>query len=218
VHGPPAGGPIPGRFPAVSATGVPIEEDVMKLRPRVVLVAALLAATAASNAQQPSAEKAWREPGQSWQASRASADQALQQLYSLEPRARKEFGESVAYAVFDVDAGGNGNGIAVETSIREETLMGVQGSRPASPGGYRQVWLFRTGRAYRLFVANGHEFADGTRLTPHMVRGTQWPPGALDVDDDTVLYHITADGLAREVTMPASAYRRNAAFDRNTRS
>lgn len=189
----------------------------MKIRPMLfALVAASTATIAAANSSP--ASTSWRDPGQSWQATRDMAEETMDRLYRLEPSARRAVRQAGYYAVFDVGADGSGLGMVVEESIREETLMGVRSSQPATSGGYRQVWVFRTPEAYRQFVAHGHAFADGTRLEPRMTRNMQWPPGALEVAYDITLYHITNEGLEREVTMSASAYRRNATFDRGSRS
>lgn len=189
----------------------------MKLRPMLFALAAASTATIAA-ASSSFASTSWGDPDQSRQATRDMVEQTMQRLYSLEPNARRAVRQAGYYAVFDVGADGNGLGMVVEESIREETLMGVRSSQPATPGGYRQVWVFRTPEAYREFIAHGRAFADGTRLEPRVSLGTQWPPGALKIDHDITLYHITDEGLVSELTMPASAYRRNVAFDRSGRS
>ncbi|WP_146908413.1 hypothetical protein [Arenimonas daejeonensis] len=188
----------------------------MKIRPMLfALVAASTATLVGASAS--FASTSWKDPGQSRQATRDMVEQTIDRLYSLEPSARRAIRQSGYYAVFDIAADGSGRGMVVEESIREETLMGVSGSQPATPGGYRQVWVFKTPEAYREFIAHGHAFADGTRLEPNLALGAPWPPGALRVADDVTLYHITNEGLVMDLTMPASAYRRNIAFDRTGR-
>lgn len=183
----------------------------MKVRPLLLALVAALATTAVASSAETLPHY---NPAQSAPETRAMVDTTLERLYALEPSARQALSQAVAYAVFQVDASGNGRGMVVEDSIQEFTLMGVHGSGPVSDGGYRQVWVIRDPKTYREFKGYGWSFADGTRLQPRMVRGQQWPVGALEVNDRILVYHLTSDGLAREASLPASRYLRNWAFDR----
>ena len=184
----------------------------MKVRPLLLALVAALATTAVAA---PSGEYLPHyNPGQSAPETRAMVDSTLERLYTLEPSARRAVKQAVAYAVFQVDASGNGRGMVVEDSIQEFTLMGVHGSGPVPDGGYRQVWIIRDPKSYREFKAYGWSFPQGATLQPRMVRGQQWPVGALEVNSRILVYHMTGDGLARSASLPPSRYLRNWAFDR----
>ncbi len=195
-----------------AATGPHVEDVAMKLRPILFALVAALATTAAAA---PSGETLpHRNPHQSTQQTRDMADATLRHLFAIEPSARTAINQGYGYAVFEIDANGNGQGILFLDSIREETLMGVHGSGPLQGTGYRQVWILRDPRAYREFVSHGWTFPQGARLQPRMVRGQQWPAGALDVNGRILVYHLTDDGLASEAALPPSSYMRNWAWDR----
>ena len=184
----------------------------MKHRSILLALVAALATTAVAGASGESLPH--YNPGQSAPETRAMVDSTLERLYALEPSAERAINQAVAYAVFQVDASGNGRGMVVEDSIQEFTLMGVHGSGPVPDGGYRQVWVLRDPKTYREFKASGWSFPNGARLQPRMVRGQQWPAGALEVTDRILVYHLTGDGLATEASLPPSRYLRNWAFDR----
>ena len=184
----------------------------MKHRSILLALVAALATTAVAGASGSSLPH--RNPDQSAQQTRDMADATLARLFQLQPDARSAINRAVAYAVFEVDASGDGRGMLVEDSIQEETLMGVHGAGPLQGGGYRQVWVIRDPRTYREFLSHGWSFPQGARLGQRMVRGQQWPVGALEVNDRILVYHLTDQGLATEATIPRSAYLRNWAFDR----
>ena len=184
----------------------------MKHRSILLALVAALATTAVAGASGESLPH--YNPAQSAPETRAMVDATLARLYELEPSAEQAINQAVAYAVFQIDASGNGRGMVVEDSIQEFTLMGVHGSGPVPGGGYRQVWVIRDPKTYREFKAYGWSFPDGARLQLRMVRGQQWPVGALEVNDRILVYHLGNDGLASEVSLPRSRYLRNWAFDR----
>jgi lipid-binding SYLF domain-containing protein len=147
---------------------------------------------------------------------RKVADQTLQRLYKLQPRARQAIEKAAGYATFSnfgmkllVAGGGKGEGIAVNNNTKQETFMKmleVQAGLGFGIKKFRVVWVFETPAAFDTFVNSGWEL--GAQSTAAAQIGGQggWAAGALSVSPGVWLYQLTDNGIALELTAKGTKY------------
>jgi lipid-binding SYLF domain-containing protein len=150
---------------------------------------------------------------------RKTAEQTLERLYQLQPRAKDAIAKAAGYAVFSnfgmkllVAGGGTGQGVAVERTSKREVFMKmveVQAGLGFGVKKFQLVWIFETQKAFNDFVVSGWEI--GAQANATVKRGGQgaWAAGALSVSPGVWLYQLAGDGLAVELTAKGTKYYRD---------
>jgi lipid-binding SYLF domain-containing protein len=150
---------------------------------------------------------------------RKTAEQTLERLYRLQPKAKAAIEKAAGYAVFSnfgmkllVTGGGTGSGVAVERTSKREVFMKmveVQAGLGFGVKKFQLVWIFETQKAFNDFVRSGWEI--GAQTTATAKRGDQgaWAAGALSVSPGVWLYQLAGDGLAVELTAKGTKYYRD---------
>jgi lipid-binding SYLF domain-containing protein len=150
---------------------------------------------------------------------RRTAEQTLERLYRLQPKAKPAIEKAAGYAVFSnfgmkllVTGGGTGSGVAVERTSKREVFMKmveIQAGLGFGVKKFQLVWIFETQKAFNDFVLSGWEI--GAQTTATAKRGDQgaWAAGALSVSPGVWLYQLAGDGLALELTAKGTKYFRD---------
>ena len=150
---------------------------------------------------------------------RRTAEQTLERLYRLQPRAKAAIDKAAGYAVFSnfgmkllVTGGGTGQGIAVERTSKREVFMKmveVQAGLGFGVKKFQLVWIFETQKAFNDFVVSGWEIGAQTTATAKLGNQGAWAAGALSVSPGVWLYQLAGDGLAVELTAKGTKYYRD---------
>ncbi|MFC1789296.1 hypothetical protein ACFLZE_05245 [Thermodesulfobacteriota bacterium] len=147
---------------------------------------------------------------------RNMAKETLAKLYKLQPAAKKTISKSVGYAVFSnfgmkifLFGSGTGKGLVIDKTTKKETFMKmIEGQVGLGLGAkkFRQVWVFKSKKALNGFINSGWEF--GGQTTAAAKTGTKGGDiaGAISVNVDILLYQLTDDGLALELTGKGTKY------------
>jgi len=147
---------------------------------------------------------------------RKMAKETLSRLYKEQPAAKKAISKSAGYAVFSnfgmkifFFGSGKGKGVVIEKASKKETFMKmIEGQAGLGLGAkkFRQVWVFKSRKALNDFINSGWEF--GGQTTAAAKTGTKGGDmaGAIAVDVDILLYQLTDDGLALELTGKGTKY------------
>jgi lipid-binding SYLF domain-containing protein len=147
---------------------------------------------------------------------RKMAEETLAKLYKLQPKARKAIETSAGHGVFSnfgmkifFVGGGKGEGIVINKKNNEETFMKMVEAQAGLGLGakkFRQVWVFKSQKALSDFVNSGWEFGgQGTAAAKVGKEGGDLA-GAISVDADILLYQLTEEGLALELTAKGTKY------------
>ncbi len=163
-------------------------------------------------------------PGISFAASKAesqaevrkAAQEALNEVYKLQPAARKAVESAAGYAAFSnfgmkilVAGGGSGKGIAVNNKTKAATYMKmaeVQAGIGMGVKKFKLVWVFETEKALNEFINSGWELgAQATAAAKTGDKGSSYQ-GAVAVAPGVWLYQATGDGLALELTAKGTKY------------
>jgi len=147
---------------------------------------------------------------------RKMAKETLGKLYKVQPSAKKAVEKSAGYAVFSnfgmkifFIGSGKGEGIVVNNKTKKETFMKmIEGQVGLGLGAkkFRQVWVFKTKKALSDFINSGWEFGgQGTAAAKVGDQGGD-VAGAIAVDVDILLYQLTDEGLALELTAKGTKY------------
>ena len=147
---------------------------------------------------------------------RKMAKETLNRLYKEQPGAKKVVNESAGYAVFSnfgmkilLFGSGTGKGLVVDKAAKKETFMKmIEGQVGLGMGvkKFRQVWVFNSKKALNGFIYSGWEV--GGQATAAAKSGSEGGDmaGAISVDTDILLYQLTDDGLALELTGKGTKY------------
>jgi lipid-binding SYLF domain-containing protein len=147
---------------------------------------------------------------------RNMAKETLARLYKLQPAAKKAISKSSGYAVFSnfgmkifLFGSGTGKGLVIDKATKKETFMKmIEGQVGLGIGAkkFRQVWVFKSKKALNGFINSGWEL--GGQTTAAAKTGTKGGDiaGAIAVDVDILLYQLTDDGLALELTGKGTKY------------
>ncbi len=150
---------------------------------------------------------------------RQTAQQTLERLYRIQPKAKAAIEKAAGYAVFSnfgmkllAAGGGTGSGVAVERTSKREVFMKmveVQAGLGFGVKKFQLVWIFETQKAFNDFVASGWEI--GAQANATAMRGDQgaWASGAASVSPGVWLYQLAGDGLALELTAKGTKYFRD---------
>jgi len=147
---------------------------------------------------------------------RKMAKETLARLYKVQPAAKKAISKSAGYAVFSnfgmkifFFGSGKGKGLVIDKATKKETFMKMfEGQVGLGMGAkkFSQVWVFKTKKALNDFINSGWEF--GGQATAAAKSGSEGGDmaGAIAVDVDILLYQLTEDGLALELTGKGTKY------------
>jgi lipid-binding SYLF domain-containing protein len=147
---------------------------------------------------------------------RNMAKETLARLYKVQPAAKKNVAASAGYAVFSnfgmkifFIGSGKGKGVVIDKATKKETFMKMMEGQLGLGLGvkkFRQVWVFKSKKALNGFLDSGWEF--GGQATAAAKSGSQGGDmaGAIAVDVDILLYQLTDDGLALELTGKGTKY------------
>ena len=147
-------------------------------------------------------------------------DQALAELYKVQPSARGHIEKAAGYAVFSnfgmkvlVAGGGSGRGIVIDNKTKKETFMKmaeVQAGLGFGVKNFRLVWVFEKKSDLDRFVNSGWEIgAQSTASAKVAGQGASVYAGAVSVTPGVWLYQLTGDGLALELTAKGTKYYRD---------
>jgi len=147
---------------------------------------------------------------------RNMAKETLARLYKVQPAAKKAVAASAGYAVFSnfglkifFVGSGTGKGLVIDKTTKKETFMKmIEGQVGLGLGAkkFRQVWVFKSKKALNDFINSGWEF--GGQATAAAKSGSKGGDmaGAISVDVDILLYQLTDDGLALELSGKGTKY------------
>jgi lipid-binding SYLF domain-containing protein len=151
---------------------------------------------------------------------RLMAQQTLERLYKVQPKAKAAIAKSAGHAVFSnfgmkilFAGGGTGSGVAVKTATGKETFMKmveVQAGLGFGVKKFRLVWIFETAAAFDNFINSGWELGAQTTAAAQLDGQGAWAAGALSVSPGIWLYQLSDDGLALELTAKGTKYYRDA--------
>jgi lipid-binding SYLF domain-containing protein len=147
---------------------------------------------------------------------RKMVKETLAKLYKVQPNAKKAVEKSAGYAVFSnfglkifFFGSGKGKGVVVNNKTKKETFMKmIEGQVGLGLGAkkFKQVWVFNSEKALSDFVNSGWEFGgQGTAAAKSGEKGGDLA-GAIAVDEDILLYQLTEEGLALELTAKGTKY------------
>ena len=105
--------------------------------------------------------------------------------------------------------GGKGKGIVINKEGNTETFMKMVEAQAGLGLGakkFRQVWVFKSQKALNDFVNSGWEFGGQGTAAAKVGEGGGDLAGAISVDVDILLYQLTEEGLALELTAKGTKY------------
>ena len=147
---------------------------------------------------------------------RKMANQTLQDLYKMEPKAQTDIQTSAGYAVFN-NMGTNllllstarGAGIAVNSQTKDETFMKMVSAGAGLGVGvkdYRVVFVFKTEKAFKEFLDSGWSGSAQADAAAKAGEKGGAESGAMEVAPDVWVYQITKNGLALQATLQGTKY------------
>lgn len=150
---------------------------------------------------------------------RKSSQSILNQLYKIQPSARKVVDASVGYAVFSnfgmkifFAGGGSGHGLVFDKATQRETFMKmveVQAGLGLGVKKFKAVFVFQDKEKLNAFVNSGWEATAQT--TAAAIDGNKGMSiqGAVSVSPGVWVYQITDQGLALDATIKGTKYYKN---------
>jgi lipid-binding SYLF domain-containing protein len=160
--------------------------------------------------------RAGDSPDQKREKTRKMAAQTLQDLYKMEPTAQTAVQNSAGYAVFNnmgtnllVLSTAHGSGIAVSTQSKQETFMKmVSGGAGFGVGvkGYRVIFVLETDNALRQFLDSGWSGSAQADAAAKAGKSGGAYSGAVEVAPGVLVYQITKNGLALQLTLQGTKY------------
>lgn len=150
------------------------------------------------------------------QAIRNVTNETLQEVYSVQPKAKKNVAKAAGYAAFTItDAkliflgGGGGKGMAVNNSTGQEIFMGADDVQVGFGLGikkYDVLFVFGTEKALLDFGNNGWKLGgQATLAATDSVNGDSLE-GAVSVGPDIWMYQLTDKGLEASITVRGIHY------------
>lgn len=147
---------------------------------------------------------------------RKMASKTLQDLYKMEPTAQAEIKKSAGYAVFN-NMGTNllllstarGAGIAVNSQSKQETFMKMISAGAGLGIGvkdYRVVFVFQTEKALSQFLDSGWSGSGQADAAAKAGEKGGAHSGAAEVAPGILVYQITKNGLALQLTLQGTKY------------
>lgn len=144
----------------------------------------------------------------------AASAKVLNDLYKVQPGAKKAVNSAVGYAVFSnfgmkifFAGGGSGKGYAVGGGKKTYMkMLEVQAGLGLGVKKFGLVWVFNSKSAYDQFVNSGWEVGgQASAAAKHEDQGDAFQ-GAIAIADGVFLYQITESGLAAELTVKGTKY------------
>ena len=175
----------------------------MSVKSLLTLAAALVIVSGCMSPQGDSAQE-------KRQAAHEMKNEALAELYKLEPHARGQISQAVGYAVFSnvgvyliLLSAGNGYGVVEDNETGAEHYMKMASGGLGIGLGvkdFRGVFVFTTRDALDQFVESGWDAsAQADAAAKSEDKGDAWA-GAVDIAPGIKLYQITKNGLALQAT------------------
>jgi lipid-binding SYLF domain-containing protein len=157
---------------------------------------------------------------------RKMASQTLQDLYKAEPTAQAEIQKSAGYAVFN-NMGTNlfllstarGAGIAVNSQSKQETFMKMVSAGAGLGVGvkdYRVIFVFETEQALSQFLDSGWSGSAQTDAAAKAGEKGGAHSGAVEVAPGVLVYQITKNGLALQITLQGTKYYKDDDLNKKT--
>ena len=147
---------------------------------------------------------------------RAMVRETLNELYEMQPGAKKTISDSAGYAVFAnfgtkifVTGGGSGEGIAFDNKTKKEIFMKmieIQAGLGFGIKRFRVVWVFQQHKDFYDFINSGWELGGQTSVSAQLGDEGGGFAGAMSVSPGVWLYQLTDDGLAFELTGKGTKY------------
>jgi lipid-binding SYLF domain-containing protein len=158
-------------------------------------------------------------PDQERAAIRQMVHQKLQKLYQAQPAAKSAVHSAVGYAVFSntgikilLAGSGTGKGMAVNNSTKAETFMKMLELQAGLGFGVKKftvVFVFTTAKAFNDFVNSGWQFGSQASAAAKTSEKGGSMQGATSVSDGVFMYQMTDKGLAAEITVKSTKYRKD---------
>jgi lipid-binding SYLF domain-containing protein len=147
---------------------------------------------------------------------RKAASDALNEVYKVQPAARKAVASSAGYAAFSnfgmkilVAGSGTGKGTAVNNKTKAVTYMKMAELQAGLGFGikkFKLLWVFETQDALDKFVNSGWEIGgQATASAKSGDKGASYQ-GAVSVSPGVWLYQVTGNSLALELTAKGTKY------------
>lgn len=147
---------------------------------------------------------------------RKEVKSTLNELYKLNPSAKKAVGKAAGYAVFD-NFGTNvlllstarGKGIAVDNSTRKETFMkmiSVGAGIGLGVKDFRAIFIFENKKALDSFINSGWDASGQADAAAKAGKTGGAVSGATSVGPGIWVYQITKNGLAAQATLQGTKY------------
>jgi lipid-binding SYLF domain-containing protein len=147
---------------------------------------------------------------------RKMAVQTLNDLYKLQPTAQGAIQKSAGYAVFN-NMGTNllllstarGSGMAVSSKTKQETFMKMISAGAGLGVGvkdYRVVFVFANDQALARFLDSGWSGSAQTDAAAKAGKEGAAYSGAVEVAPGVLVYQITKNGLALQLTLQGTKY------------
>ena len=147
---------------------------------------------------------------------RKMANETLNDLYKVQPKAKAGIQQAAGYAVFD-NMGANvlllstarGSGIAVHSKSMRETFMKMVSAGAGLGLGvkdYRVVFVFETDKAFTRFLDSGWSGSAQTDAAAKAGESGAAYSGAVEVAPGVWVYQITKNGLALQLTLQGTKY------------
>jgi lipid-binding SYLF domain-containing protein len=143
-------------------------------------------------------------------------DEILKQLYKAQPKAKEVIDKSIGYASFSnfgmkilIAGGGTGSGVVISKSGAKPVYMKmaeVQAGIGLGIKSFQNIFIFQTEAALNDFVNSGWTFGGQvTAAAKYDKNGTAYQ-GATVVAPGVLMYQLTDNGLAAEITGKGTKY------------
>ena len=154
--------------------------------------------------------------------------EVLKDLYKTEPASKAAIEKAVGYAVF-ANTGVNvlllstarGSGLAVNNKTKQETFMkmvSVGGGLGMGVKGYDVVFVFETEKALAQFLDSGWEGSGQADAAAKAGQKGGAYSGAMEVAPGVLVYQITKNGLALQLTLQGTKYYKDDNLNKTNKS
>ena len=147
---------------------------------------------------------------------RKMANETLNRLYKVQPKAKQAVAKAAGYAVFSnfglkifVAGSGQGTGLAVNNRTKSVTYMKmleVQAGLGFGVKKFKLVWVFENQKDLNNFINSGWELGGQAGASAKTGETGMALEGAMSVSPGVWLYQLTDDGLALELTAKGTKY------------
>lgn len=147
---------------------------------------------------------------------RKMANETLNRLYKVQPKAKQAVAKAAGYAVFSnfgmkifVVGSGQGSGLAVNNRTKAVTYMKmleVQAGLGLGVKKFKLVWVFENQKDLNNFINSGWELGGQAGASAKTGETGMALEGAMSVSPGVWLYQLTDDGLALELTAKGTKY------------